>query len=58
MMGGGVGLSRPTRKFEILATDLIADTDNLGRFWYNSVDKQAKMVVDNGVGGFKIVILG
>jgi hypothetical protein len=58
MMGGGVGLSRPTRKFEILDVDPTADADNYGRFWYNSVDKQAKIIVDDGLGGFKKVILG
>jgi len=45
-------------KLEILAADPTANAANLARIWYNSTDRQVKAVVDDGAGGYTVVILG
>jgi hypothetical protein len=43
---------------ETLGADPAANAANLARAWYNSTDRQVKAVVDDGAGGFTVVILG
>jgi hypothetical protein len=47
-----------SRFIQILAADPAATAVNRARVWYNSTDRQFKGVIDDGVGGFTIVILG
>lgn len=44
------------RAVDLAGTEL--NNDNLGRIWYNTTDRQVKVLIDDSVGGFQVVILG